>query len=136
MNEKRSMDPEAARYLWKKAYGLYLQAFKKPETTHEQKKLAKLLKRPLPADVEHDLFDYSLGFLRRLGMVSLSKYIFLILFLSLYLPTCSDPTTIRRSRSTRWFIHPPCTFEPFLHSQRLHTSSRPTQCSLPHNRSS
>jgi hypothetical protein len=73
LNE-RSMDPEAARDSWKKAYGLYLQAFKKPETLHEQKKLAKLLKKPLPADVEHDLFDYSLGFLRRLGMVSLSEY--------------------------------------------------------------
>ena len=75
LNE-RSMDPEAARDSWKKAYGVYLQAFKKPETMHEQKKLAKLLKKPLPADVEYDLFDYSLGFLRRLGMVSLSKYYF------------------------------------------------------------
>ena len=73
-NEKRSMDPEAARDSWKKAYDLYLQAFKKPETLHEQKKLAKLLKKPLPADVEHDLFDYSQGFLRRLGMMGLSKY--------------------------------------------------------------
>ena len=73
LNE-RSMDPEAAKDSWKKAYGLYLQAFKKPETAHEQKNLAKLLKKPLPADVEHDLFDYSQGFLRRLGMVSLSEY--------------------------------------------------------------
>jgi hypothetical protein len=70
---KRFMDPEAARDSWTKAYDLYLKAFRKPETMQEQKKLAKLLKKPLPADVEHDLFDYSLGFLRRLGMVSLSK---------------------------------------------------------------
>jgi len=67
-----SMDPEATRVEWKKAYGLYLQAFKSPKTIPEQKKLAKLLKKPLPADVEHDLFDYSLGFLRSLGMVSLN----------------------------------------------------------------
>jgi hypothetical protein len=67
------MDPEAARVEWKKAYGLYLQAFKNPKTIPEQKKLAKLLKKPLPADIEHDLFDYSLGFLRSLGMVSLSQ---------------------------------------------------------------
>ena len=40
----------------------------------EKKKLAKLLKIPLPADVEHDLFDYAQGFLRGLGMVSLSQY--------------------------------------------------------------
>ena len=78
------MDPEAARDSWKKAYGLYLQAFKKPETSHEQKKLAKLLKKPLPADVEQDLFDYSLGFLRRLGMVSLSKYSLFIIVLYLF----------------------------------------------------
>jgi hypothetical protein len=44
------MDSEAARDSWKKAYGIYLQAFKKTETTHE---LAKLLKKPLPADVKH-----------------------------------------------------------------------------------
>lgn len=127
------MDPEAARDSWKKAYDLYIQAFKKPETIQEQKKLAKLMKKPLPADVEHDLFDYSQGFLRRLGMVSLSKhYIFLVLVLSfvLKLDSCT------RSRSTRRLIHSPCTFEPLLQSQRLRTSSRPTQCSLPHNRSS
>ena len=83
---KRSMDPEATRDSWKKAYGLYLQAFKTPETMQEQKRLAKLLKKPLPADVEHDLFDYSQGFLRRLGMVSLSKYC--SLFRSIVLPFC------------------------------------------------
>ena len=83
LNE-RSVDLESARVSWKKAYSLYLQAFKEPKTIQEQKKLAKLLKKPLPADVEHDLFDYSLGFLRTLGMVSLSKYwshSILILFL-------------------------------------------------------
>jgi hypothetical protein len=104
---QRSMDPEAARLSWKKAYGLYLQAFKTPKTMQEQKKLAKLLKKPLPADVEHDLFDYSLGFLRRLGMVSLSKHRRSVEFL---LPL----TRNRRSRSTRWSIHSPCTFKPFL----------------------
>ena len=71
---KRSTDPEPSRESWKKAYSLYVQAFKEPKTMHEQKKLAKLLKKPLPADIEHDLFDYSLGFLRGLGMVSLSKH--------------------------------------------------------------
>ena len=83
LNE-RSVDLESTRVSWKKAYSLYLQAFKEPKTIQEQKKLAKLLKKPLPADVEHDLFDYSLGFLRTLGMVSLSKYrshSILILFL-------------------------------------------------------
>ncbi|KAF8816928.1 SET domain-containing protein [Phlegmacium glaucopus] len=67
-----SIDPEPARDSWKKAYVLFLQAFKEPKTVQEQKKLAKLLTKPLPAHVEPDLFDYSLGFLRGLGMMSLN----------------------------------------------------------------
>ena len=114
----------------------YLQAFKKPETTQEQKNLAKLLKKPLSADVEHDLFDYSLGFLRRLGMVGLSKLLFSFPFLWSCLFFLTDSLRKCRSRSTRRLIHPPCTFEPLLQTQRLRTSSRPTQCPLPHNCSS
>jgi len=129
LNEKRSIDPEPTRDSWKKAYGLYLQAFKEPKTIQEQKKLAKLLKKPLPADVEHDLFDYSLGFLRGLGMMSLSKYYFLLSIPARPKQKQSLPNLTfrnRRSRGTRRLIHSPCTFEPFLPSQRLRTSPRPT----------
>ena len=38
----------------------------------EKKKLARLLKKPLPADVERELFEYDPCFLRNLGSMSLS----------------------------------------------------------------
>jgi hypothetical protein len=51
---------------------VYVQAFKDPKAPQDQKKLAKILKRPLPEDVDHELFDYDAGFLRGLGRMSLN----------------------------------------------------------------
>ncbi|ESK93322.1 putative set-like protein [Moniliophthora roreri MCA 2997] len=56
---------------WKKAYDLYIQAFRNPASSAEQKKLAKLYKKSLRADIETELFDYH-GFLRGLGRMSLN----------------------------------------------------------------
>ncbi|KAK7045435.1 hypothetical protein VNI00_007688 [Paramarasmius palmivorus] len=56
---------------WKKAYDLYIQAFQKPTSPIEQKKLAKIFKKPLRADIEAELFSYQ-GFLRGLGRMSLN----------------------------------------------------------------
>jgi len=68
----RGGSSEPDRAAWKKAYTLFLQAFKEPKTPQESKKLAKLLKKPLPEDIEHALLDYEDGFLRGLGRMSLS----------------------------------------------------------------
>ena len=57
--------------MWKKAHKLYVQAFQEPTTDAEKKRLAKLLKKPLPQDVADALFDYE-AFLRGLGRMSLS----------------------------------------------------------------
>ncbi|KAF8154243.1 hypothetical protein B0H34DRAFT_784189 [Crassisporium funariophilum] len=67
-----SSQPEPDRPTWKKSYNLYIQAFQEPKTPQEQKKLAKLLKKPLSTDAEHELFDYDAGFLRGLGRMSLN----------------------------------------------------------------
>ncbi|KAL0579071.1 hypothetical protein V5O48_002913 [Marasmius crinis-equi] len=63
-------DP-ASQEGWKKAFELYMQAFKRPASSSEQKKLAKLYKKPLRAEVERELFEYE-GFLRGLGRMSLN----------------------------------------------------------------
>ena len=62
---------EPDRAMWKKAHKLYVQAFQEPTTDAEKKRLAKLLKKPLPQDVADALFDYE-AFLRGLGRMSLS----------------------------------------------------------------
>jgi len=36
--------------------------------------LAKLVKKALPADVDHALFDYEQGFLKMLGKMNLSMF--------------------------------------------------------------
>ncbi|KAF5329350.1 hypothetical protein D9619_008932 [Psilocybe cf. subviscida] len=64
--------PEPNRGTWKKAFDLYTQAFRSPKHPPDQKRLAKLLKRPLPLDVQHDLLEYETGFLRGLGRMSLN----------------------------------------------------------------
>lgn len=57
---------------WKKAHELYLLAFKAPKASHEQKKLARILKKPVPESIEKDLFEYD-AFLHGLGRMSLSQ---------------------------------------------------------------
>jgi len=68
----RPSQPEPDRPTWKKAFELYSQAFKEPKAPQDQKKLTRILKKPLPAAIERGLFDYETGFLRNLGKMSLS----------------------------------------------------------------
>ncbi|KAJ4480919.1 hypothetical protein J3R30DRAFT_2379715 [Lentinula aciculospora] len=56
---------------WRKAFDLYMQAFKEPPSLLDQKKLAKIMKKPLKADVSQGLFQYD-AFLRNLGKMSLN----------------------------------------------------------------
>jgi hypothetical protein len=63
------LEPDQAS--WKMCFQLYLQAFREPKSAPDQKKLARILKKPLNPDVEKDLFDYD-SFLRGLGRMSLN----------------------------------------------------------------
>ncbi|KAI8996255.1 SET domain-containing protein [Trametes punicea] len=65
------LNAEPDRTMWKKAHKLYVQAFQEPATEAEKKRLARLLKKPLRADVAEALFDYD-AFLRGLGRMSLN----------------------------------------------------------------
>jgi len=71
----RSTEPD--RVVWEKGHQLFRQAFKEPKTQLEKKRLAKLVKKALPADVDHALFDYEQGFLKMLGKMNLSALSFL-----------------------------------------------------------
>ncbi|KAI6118164.1 hypothetical protein F5141DRAFT_604744 [Pisolithus sp. B1] len=62
---------EPDRKTWQKAFELYLQAFKEPKTALEQKKLAKILRKPVPESLQKELFGYD-AFLRGLGRISLN----------------------------------------------------------------
>ncbi|KAL4260379.1 Histone-lysine N-methyltransferase SET5 [Pleurotus pulmonarius] len=62
---------EPDRVAWQKAHTLFVQAFSEPPSPADQKKLAKLLKKPLREDVKSDLFNYK-SFLRGLGRMSLN----------------------------------------------------------------
>lgn len=64
-------DAEPDRETWKRAYQLYVQAFREPTTEAEKKKLSRLLKKPLPKEVADDIFTYD-AFLWGLGRMSLS----------------------------------------------------------------
>ncbi|KAK7446997.1 hypothetical protein VKT23_014210 [Stygiomarasmius scandens] len=66
---KGQREPDQAG--WKKAYQLYIEAFKEPKSPADQKKLAKLIKKPLKRDIDRGLFDYE-SFLKNLGKMSLN----------------------------------------------------------------
>lgn len=68
----RENGAEPDRENWKKAHELYLWAFKVPKASDEQKKLAKILKKPVPESIQRELFEYD-TFLRGLGRMSLSQ---------------------------------------------------------------
>lgn len=57
---------------WKQAHTLFVQAFKEPKGSVEQKKLGKILKKALAPEIDASLFDYNPGFLFNLGKMSLS----------------------------------------------------------------
>ncbi|KIJ18321.1 hypothetical protein PAXINDRAFT_167508 [Paxillus involutus ATCC 200175] len=67
----REKGAEPDRENWRKAYDLYLQAFKVPKSTDEQKKLAKILKKAVDETIQKELFEYD-AFLRGLGRMSLN----------------------------------------------------------------
>ena len=73
----RSTEPD--RVVWEKGHQLYRQAFKEPKTQLEKKRLGKLIKKTLPPDVDHALFDYEQGFLMMLGKMNLSAFVFFFL---------------------------------------------------------
>lgn len=62
---------EPDRETWRKAFELYLRTFKEPKTAPEQKKLAKVLRKPIPESLQKELFGYD-TFLRGLGRISLN----------------------------------------------------------------
>ncbi|KAH8104125.1 hypothetical protein BXZ70DRAFT_888652 [Cristinia sonorae] len=62
---------EPDRATWKKAFQLYEQAFREPTQASEKKKLARLLRKPIPQEVVDELFNYD-AFLRNLGRMSLN----------------------------------------------------------------
>lgn len=57
---------------WKKAYDLFLEAFRKPKDPGDEKKLQKLLKKPIPPELVREIFDYDPGFMKALGRMSLN----------------------------------------------------------------
>ena len=63
---------EPDRDNWKKAHELYLWTFKAPKASDEQKKLARILKKPVPESIQRDFFEYD-AFLHGLGRMSLSQ---------------------------------------------------------------
>ncbi|KAF9054030.1 hypothetical protein BJ165DRAFT_1522611 [Panaeolus papilionaceus] len=69
---RSATSPEPDRKTWKVAYELYIQAFKKPKTPQDEKKLKKIIKKPLPSHIDHLLFSYEQGFLKGLGKMSLN----------------------------------------------------------------
>lgn len=63
---------EPDRETWKKAYELFIRAFKEPASESDKKRLAKILKKPARKEVADEIFEYD-AFLRGLGRMSLSK---------------------------------------------------------------
>ncbi|THV03478.1 SET domain-containing protein [Dendrothele bispora CBS 962.96] len=66
---KGQREPDQAG--WKRAHQLYIEAFKEPKSPADQKKLAKLMKKPLKRDIDRGLFEYE-SFLKNLGKMSLN----------------------------------------------------------------
>ena len=63
---------EPDRENWRRAFDLYLQAFKEPTSPIQQKKLARILKKQISQELQKDTFEYQ-AFLRGLGRMSLSE---------------------------------------------------------------
>ncbi|KAJ7194762.1 hypothetical protein GGX14DRAFT_678455 [Mycena pura] len=76
-----SFRAEPDREAWKKAFELFCTAFHRPRRedgaksktlTVEEKRVATILRKPLPDEIETALFDYDKGFLPGLGRMSLN----------------------------------------------------------------
>jgi len=77
------------RESWRRAFDLYLQAFKEPTSPVWHKKLTRILKKEIPEELQKDTFDYQ-AFLRGLGRMSLSKLLGNYRALLLFTPTLVD----------------------------------------------
>ncbi|KAJ7756313.1 hypothetical protein B0H16DRAFT_1826906 [Mycena metata] len=72
--------PAPDRETWKTAFDMFCHTFHRPrheegantKLTGEEKRIATVLRKPLPAEIEKALFDYETGFLRGLGRMSLN----------------------------------------------------------------
>lgn len=113
----RGVRSEPDRAGWKKAHALFVEAFREPKNPADQKKLARILKKPLNPIIEKQLFDYERGFLRGLGRMSLSTCFSLLEF-------TVPLTTPNRSRSSRRPIHPALASQPFLYAKCLRAAPR------------
>jgi len=114
----RSAEPD--HVVWEKGHQLYCQAFKEPKTQLEKKRLAKLLKKPLPDDVDHALFDYEDGFLKMLGKMNLSAPWFFI-YIFFYFPVLwqyFDRTYFLFFSNQTW--KPTEEFIRFIHTSTIH----------------
>ncbi|KAF7373607.1 Set-like protein [Mycena sanguinolenta] len=75
-----SFRSEPDRETWKAAFELFCATFHRPRRedgamknqTAEEKKVAAILRKPLPAEIEAALFDYNTGFLHGLGRMNLN----------------------------------------------------------------
>ncbi|KAJ6463516.1 hypothetical protein C8R45DRAFT_878433 [Mycena sanguinolenta] len=75
-----SFRSEPDRETWKAAFELFCATFHRPRRedgptknhTAEEKKIAAILRKPLPAEIEAALFSYDTGFLHGLGRMSLN----------------------------------------------------------------
>ncbi|KZS95674.1 SET domain-containing protein [Sistotremastrum niveocremeum HHB9708] len=67
----RDIGVEPDHDAWKKAHSFHVAAFHEPSTAAEKKKLSKLIRKPLPADLAQQLFDYD-AYLEGLSRMSLN----------------------------------------------------------------
>ncbi|OJA13935.1 hypothetical protein AZE42_01349 [Rhizopogon vesiculosus] len=67
----RDQGLEPDRESWRRAFDLYLQAFKEPTFPIQQKKLVRMLKKQIPQELQTGTFEYQ-AFLRGLGRMSLN----------------------------------------------------------------
>ncbi|KAF7321946.1 Set-like protein [Mycena kentingensis (nom. inval.)] len=57
---------------WRKGFDLFRDLFQRPPKANAEKRVAGILRKPLPQEIEDALFDYDKGFLYGLGRVSLN----------------------------------------------------------------
>ncbi|KAF7305950.1 Set-like protein [Mycena chlorophos] len=72
----RSVNKEPQHETWRKGFDLYCAAFHRPPKTTklagDEKRIAAMIRKPLPEEIETALFDYEKGFLLGLGRMSLN----------------------------------------------------------------
>ena len=114
---------EPDRETWHRAFELYIQAFNAPESAGEQKKLAKILRRPIPETLHREFFKYD-AFLRGLGRMSLSAFERVTAWSVL-------TELYSRHRGTRWTVQAAFPPQPRVFSERVRAPSRSATCAGP-----